>query len=96
MQQEAPAPPKPDEAAQIVIAQKGANSGVILRFKSEKKAKDAFKKLEAVWTTYKRGTVSGVFKIEADMFDCIVDLGAVVHISLVVHKVAGKFVPWRG
>lgn len=86
--------PKPDEAAQIVISQ-GGGAGVILRFKSEKKAKETFKQLESKWRVAS-SEVNKIVKIDADMFDTIVDLTTVLHISLVIHKVAGKFVPWRG
>lgn len=94
-QQEAPTQLKIDETAQIVISQPD-KGGVVLRFKDEKKAKETFKRLETKWKTASIGAADKIIKIDADMFDCIVDLSTVLHMSLVIHKVAGKFVPWRG
>lgn len=92
-QQEAPTQPKPDEAAQIVIAQID-KVGVIIRFKDEKKAKKTFDRLHELWLNTQ--ITNHVVRIDADMFDTIVDLNTVLHMSLVIHKVASKFVPWRG
>lgn len=94
MQQEAPAPQKkPDEVAQIVMVHTGG-VGVIARFKDEKRAKKSFDRLHELWVN--TCSEHHIVRVGADMFDIVVDLSTLLHMSLVIHKVASKFEPWRG
>jgi hypothetical protein len=83
-------PQEPTEKAQIVVMFGGIGQNVVVRFATLKKAEKELSKLLKAWTsptTTKHHTIAG------DMFSTTVDLYDIISVSLVDHKVAGKFIP---
>ncbi len=81
--------PEPTEKAQIVIVFSSTPQNLVLRFASVKKAEKEHTKLLKAWDL---GS-SRLHKIDGDMFISTVDLLHVTAVSLVDHKIAGKFIP---
>lgn len=87
-----PQAPKPDEVAQIVV-QAVHGQGIILRFKTEKKAIAAYKRLQIECKKWPAKEDRNIVNVESDMFETTLDMSEVAFFSLVIHKVAKKFVP---
>ncbi len=84
-------PPEPTEKAQIVIVFSSTPQNLVLRFASVKKAEKEHAKLLKAWGSMTSS--SRLHKIDGDMFISTVDLFHVTAVSLVDHKIAGKFIP---
>jgi len=92
--------PEPTEKAQIVIMFAGIGQSVVVRFASLKKAEKEHAMLVEAWGNYRRDRLratpvghKSIQVVKGDMFTTTVDLQAIISVSLVDHKVAGKFIP---
>lgn len=90
------APIKPDEKAQIVVNTVNA-PGIILRFRTVKKAEAAYQQLQKAWNKMhdNSGKYDPIVSIKSDMFVSTIDLSSVANLSLVIHDVRMKFEPVR-
>ncbi len=83
--------PEPTEKAQIVIMFSGVGQNVVVRFATLKKAEKEHAKLIKAWSA--PNTSNKLHTIAGDMFATTVDLYSVINVSMVDHKIAGKFIP---